>query len=66
MIRSQKPHWFGMFDPGEGEPNNLLIFATFLSLALLMKMESELVHQLLLEAGLAMKKIINKFLHSIC
>jgi hypothetical protein len=56
-IASQKAHWYQMFDLGESEANSSLLHATFPSLALLMKVESAFMQQLLLDAGLARKKI---------
>ena len=56
-IGSQKAHWYRMLDPSESEANSSLLRVTFPSLALLMKMESAFMQQLLLDAGLARKKI---------
>ena len=56
-IGSQKAHWYRRFDPSESEANSSLLRVTLPSLALLMKMESAFMRQLLLDAGLARKKI---------
>jgi hypothetical protein len=59
-IGSQKAHWYQIFDPSESEANSSLLHDTFQSLALLMKMESMFMQQLLLDATLARKKIMKQ------
>jgi len=59
-IGLQKVHWYRLFEPGEGEVNSSLINATFPSLAFLMKMDHDFVQQMLVEAGLARKKLLKK------
>jgi hypothetical protein len=56
-IGLQKAHWYRLFELDNSEANSSLINATFPSLACLMKMDHDLVQQMLLEAGLARKKI---------
>jgi hypothetical protein len=56
-IGSQKAQWYQVFDPGNGDENYLLIKSTFSSLASLMKMESDFIREVLLEAGLMKKKL---------
>jgi hypothetical protein len=57
-IRSQKAHWYRLFESGDGEVNSSLINATFPSLAFLMKMDHDFVQQMLVEAGLVQKKLL--------
>jgi hypothetical protein len=58
-IRSQKVHWYRLFEPGEGEANSSIINATFQRLAFLMKMDYDFVQQMLVNSdGLARKKLI--------
>jgi hypothetical protein len=59
-IGLQKAHWYRLFEPGEGEVNSSLINATFPSLAFLMKMDHDFVQQMLVQAGLARKKLLKK------
>jgi hypothetical protein len=59
-IGSQKAHWYRLFESGEGEVNSSLINATFPCLAFLMKMDHDFVQQMLVEAGLARKKLIQQ------
>jgi hypothetical protein len=51
-ISLQKAHWYRLFELDNSEANSSLINATFPSLACLMKMDHDLVQQML-EAGLA-------------
>ena len=57
VIGSQKAHWYRVFNPDDGAGNCTLIKSTFPSLASLMKMDSDFVNELLLEVGLAKKKL---------
>ena len=56
-IGSQKAHWYRVFKPGADVPNYNLIQSTFPCLASLMKMESDYIQQLLIEVGLARKRV---------
>lgn len=56
-IGSQKAHWYRVFNPGADEPNCNLIQSTFPCLSSLMKMEHDYIQQLLIEVGLAKKKM---------
>lgn len=56
-IGSQKAHWYRVFEPGIDKSSYSLIKSTFSCLASLMKMESDYIQQLLIEVGLARKRM---------
>jgi hypothetical protein len=56
-IGSQKAHWYQVFDPSNVDENYLLIKSIFPPLASLMKIESDFIREVLLDAGLMKKKL---------